>query len=139
MVNWSTTSLHGLMLVRDSKSRCTSDSTLTVTCYIIALTSALWASGRGLWPKTLGCSRTCQAYTSSPRPWLQRVGSCHLRSTTPVENSRGWAARTHPNEQPGAFRQCHVARRYGSAHESAGRDGALGHSWRSPFLLRQQT
>ena len=33
LVSLSTTSLHGLMLVRDSKSRCTSDSTLTVTCY----------------------------------------------------------------------------------------------------------
>jgi len=33
IVSLSTTSLHGLMLVRDSKSRCTSDSTLTVTCY----------------------------------------------------------------------------------------------------------
>ena len=29
----STISSHGLMLVRDSKSRCTSDFTLTVTCY----------------------------------------------------------------------------------------------------------
>jgi len=33
MVSLSTTSSHGLMLVRDSKSQCTSDSTLTVTCY----------------------------------------------------------------------------------------------------------
>jgi len=38
-------------------------------------------------------------------------------------------ARTHPNEQPGVLRQCHVARRYCSAHASAGRASALGHSW----------
>ena len=31
IVSLSTTSLHGLMLARDSKSQCTSDSTLTVT------------------------------------------------------------------------------------------------------------
>jgi len=42
IVSLSTTSWHGLMLVRDSKSRCTSDFTLTVTrytCYILTLTS----------------------------------------------------------------------------------------------------
>jgi len=31
------------------------------------------------------------------------VGSCHPRSTTPVENGRGWPARTHPNEQRVSF------------------------------------
>jgi len=35
IVSLSITSLHGLMLVRDSKSRCTSDTTLTVTCYTL--------------------------------------------------------------------------------------------------------
>ena len=33
IVSLSTTYLPGLMLVRDSMSRCTSDSTLTITCY----------------------------------------------------------------------------------------------------------
>jgi len=34
IVSLNTTSSHGLMLVRDSTSRCTNDSTLTVTCYL---------------------------------------------------------------------------------------------------------
>ena len=43
IVSLSTTYLHGLMLVRDSMSRCTSDSTLTITCYshVRALTAGL--------------------------------------------------------------------------------------------------
>ena len=44
IVSLSTTSLHGLMLVRDSKSRCTSDSTLTITCYILTLPSPALSS-----------------------------------------------------------------------------------------------
>jgi hypothetical protein len=35
---WRTSASHGLMLVRDSMSRCTSDLPLTVTCYILTLT-----------------------------------------------------------------------------------------------------
>jgi len=66
----------------------------------------------------------------------ERVGSCHLRSTTPLRNGQGRPARTHPNEQPRVLRQCKVARRYGSEHVSAGRASALGHFWRLPFLLR---
>ena len=66
----------------------------------------------------------------------ERVGSCHLRSTMPLRNSRDRPARTQPNEQPRVLRQCQVARLYGSAHGLAGRASALGHSWRLPFLLR---
>jgi len=64
----------------------------------------------------------------------ERVGSCHLGSTTPVETGRGWPARTNPSEQQGVLRQCHVARRYGSAQASAGCANALGHSWRRLFF-----
>ena len=42
--------------------------------------------------------------------FAKHFASCHLQSTTPVESGRGWPARTHPNEQPGVLRQCHVAR-----------------------------
>ena len=66
----------------------------------------------------------------------ERVGSCHLQSTTPLRNGRGRPARTHPNEQPRVLRQGPVARRYGSAHASVSRASALGHFWRLPFLLR---
>jgi len=61
--------------------------------------------------------------------------SCHLdrlRLSKMVEGP-AW---THPNEQPGVLRQCHVVRWYGSAHASTGRASALCHSWNRPFLLR---
>jgi len=38
----------------------------------------------------------------------------------------------------GVLRQCHVAQRYSSAHGSAGRASALGHSLRRPYLLRTE-
>ena len=66
----------------------------------------------------------------------ERVGSCHLRSTAPLRNGRGRPARTHPSEQPRVLRQFHVARRYGSAHASAGRASALGHFWRLPKVAQ---
>ena len=50
----------------------------------------------------------------------ERVGSCHLISTTPLINGRGRPARTHPNKQPAVLRQCHVAWQYCSADASAG-------------------
>jgi len=83
---------------------------------------------------------SCGALNATPnaRVWLWEWASTQgrLRSTAPLKN--GWArpTRTHPNAQPGVLRQCHVARRYGSEHASAGRASALGHSWSHPFLLR---
>jgi len=64
---------------------------------------------------------------------VDRVYSCHLRPTTTVEGGRRWPTWPHLNEQPAVRRQCHVARRNGSAHASTGRARALGHSI---FLFR---
>jgi len=43
--------------------------------WMMARTSAVWASSRGSWPKTWSCSRICQAHNRFPRPWLQNVSA----------------------------------------------------------------
>jgi len=65
--------------------------------------------------------------------------SCRLVPSSIDYACRKWSrmARTDaPERAAGVLRQCHVAQRYSSAHASAGRASALGHSWCRPFLLR---
>ena len=94
----------------------------------MARRSADWASGRGSWPKTWTCFRTCQAHTRFPGLWLQNVSaraifSDRLCNSEMVEEGPHGRTRTSSC----VLQPCHVARRYRSAHVSAGRASALGH------------